>query len=78
MAARTTVPAPAVVLRSADDVVEICYVPRGSSTSVMVTDVGSGDRTILDATELECLARSPGAELGRLLTGISVEPGSGS
>ena len=52
-----TVPPPAVVLRSADSIVEIRYVRRGATTSVMVTDVRTGDQIILDATELESLAR---------------------
>jgi hypothetical protein len=78
MASRNPAPAPAVVLRSADDAVEVRYVPRGSSTSVMVTDVRTGDRAILDATELESLARSPGAELRRLLAEVSGEHQSGS
>ena len=62
---------PAVVLRGVDSVVEIRYVGRGATTSVMVTDVRTGDRVVLDATELESLVRGPHAELRRLLTGIA-------
>lgn len=58
---------PDVVLRSGDDEVEVRYVPRGASTSLMVTDLRSGNAVVLDATELESLARAPGAELRRLL-----------
>ena len=60
-------------LRSDECVVEIRYVGRGATTSVMVTDVGTGDRTILDATELESLARGPETELLRLLSGLAGE-----
>jgi hypothetical protein len=56
-AERAAVPS-AVVLRSADSVVEIRYVRRGATTSVMVTDVRTGDHVILDATELESLVRA--------------------
>jgi len=72
-----TVRPSAVVLRNADSTVEVRYVGRGATTSVMVTDVRTGDHTILDATELESLARGQRAELRRLLTGIADEgPGA--
>jgi hypothetical protein len=54
---RTAVAPSAIVLRSAGSVVEIRYVRRGATTSVMVTDVRTGDHVILDATELESLVR---------------------
>ena len=66
-------PPSAVVLRSADSVVEIRYVGRGATTSVMVIDVRTGDQVILDATELESLARGHPAELRGLSTGIGGE-----
>ena len=63
-------------LRSGDCVVEIRYVGRGATTSVMVTDPRTGDHSILDATELESLARGPAAEVRELLNGIGGEAGS--
>ena len=61
---------PAVVLTGDADEVEVRYVARGASTSVRVTDLRTGDAVVLDATELESLARAPGAELRRLLHDI--------
>ena len=65
---------PAVVLRDAANAVEIRYVGQGATKSVMVTDVRTGDRVVLDATELESLARSPRAALRHLLADAGEEP----
>lgn len=56
-----------VVLRDGGQTVEVRYVRRGASTSVHVTDVGSGREIVLDATELESLARAPEPVLRELL-----------
>ena len=64
---------PVIVLRSAESTVEIRYVERGATTSVLVSDAATGDHTTLDATELESLARGHSAELRRLLTEIAGE-----
>lgn len=58
-------------LGSGDCVVEIRYVGRGGTTSVLVTDLRTGDHSILDATELESLARGPAAAVRELLDGMA-------
>ncbi len=56
-----------IVLRDGDEIVQVRYVRRGASTSVHVTDARSGREIVLDATELESLARAPEPVLRELL-----------
>lgn len=64
------VPPASVVLREDGEEVEIRYVRRGASTSLMVTDRQTGSTAVLDATELESLARAPGSEVRELIGDI--------
>ena len=58
---------PPVTVRNEFSLVEVGYVPRGKSLSLVVTDSLSGSRIVLDATELESLARAPHESFRRLL-----------
>jgi hypothetical protein len=52
-------PPPPVLVRNEFSVVELTWLARGDSLSLVVTDPATGRRTVLDATELEALVRAP-------------------
>jgi hypothetical protein len=58
---------PAVVVRNEFSVVEVGYLRRGLTVSLVVTDPATGRSTVLDATELETLAAAPRESLRALL-----------
>lgn len=61
---------PAAILRNEFSLVEVGYVRRGDSVSLLVHDSITGAETLLDATELESLARAPHESFRRLLREI--------
>lgn len=68
MAAEPAVPVPPpVTIRNEFSLVEVGYLPRGKSLSMVLTDSLTGSRIVLDATELESLARAPHESFRRLL-----------
>ncbi len=62
-----SLPLPAVVVRNEFSVVEVRFVRRGLSVSLVVADPATGRSTVLDATELEALAAAPRESLRALL-----------
>jgi hypothetical protein len=62
----TRLPAPTLV-RNEFAVVEVGFLQRGESVSVVVSDPAGGRSVVLDATELEALASVPRESLRRLL-----------
>ena len=61
---------PDAVLRNEFSVVELRYVRRGDSVSLLITDTVAGTQIVLDSTELESLARAPHESFRRLMKEI--------
>lgn len=61
---------PAAVIRNEFSLVELHYVRRGDSTSLLVRDTVAGNEIVLDSTELESLARAPHESFRKLLREI--------
>jgi hypothetical protein len=67
--ADTSLPAD-VVLRNEFSLVQLRYLRRGDSISLVVTDTVHGNEITLDSTELETLARAPHEAFRKLLREI--------
>lgn len=61
---------PAAVLRNEFSIVELRYVRRGDSVSLLIADTMADNEIVLDSTELESLARAPHESFRRLLREI--------
>jgi len=61
---------PTAVMRNEFSMVELRYLRRGESLSLVITDTLNGNEIVLDSTELECLARAPHESFRRLLREI--------
>lgn len=58
---------PPVLIRNEFAMVEVSYVRRGHSLSLVVTDSATGSRIVLDATDLEALAQASHESFRKLL-----------
>ena len=58
---------PPVTIRNEFSLVEVSYLRRGASLSLVITDSTTGSRLVLDSTELESLARARHESFRRLL-----------
>jgi hypothetical protein len=60
-------------MRNEFSLVELSYLDRGDSMSLLVHDVLTGNEIVLDSTELESLARARHESFRRLLREIDDE-----